>query len=67
VYKYYVIVGYDDNSIYFVIGCTTKREAQTAAIRWADSAFVVTVVNSDVMKYSDNAVIKNARKKQAEE
>lgn len=69
-YKYYVIVAHDDNSVYKVQGCETKRSAQTAALQWADFAFVVAVVSADCYKYSDNTIVKRAHqfeRKQKEE
>ena len=62
-YKYYVIVSHDDNSIYMNIACETKREAQRLALLFADSAFVVTVVSADCYKYSDCDIIKRAKRK----
>ena len=62
-YKYYVIVAHDDNSVYKVQGCETKRAAQTAALQWADFAFVVCIVSADCFKYSDNDLVKKARVK----
>ncbi|MGM9643049.1 MAG: hypothetical protein ACI3XI_07550 [Eubacteriales bacterium] len=62
-YKYYVIVSHDDNSIYMVIVCETKRESQRLALHFADYAFVVTVVSSDCYKYSDCDIVKRAKRK----
>lgn len=62
-YKYYVIVSHDDNSIYMVVACTTKREAQRLALHFSDSAFVVTVVSGDCWKYSDSDIVKRAKRK----
>lgn len=61
--KYYVIIAYDDNSIYRVEGFSSKKSAKDCAIKWCDFAFVVALVNGDVMKYSDNELIKKAKKK----
>ena len=61
--NYYVIVANDDNSIYKVIGFSKKREAKDSAIIWSESAFIVCLVTGDVMKYSDNDIIKRARKR----
>ena len=61
--KYYVIIAQDDNSIYRVEGFSSKRYAKDCAIKWCDFAYVVALVSGDCMKYSDNAMVKNARKK----
>lgn len=61
--RYYVILAEDNNTVWKVLGFGLKRSAQAAAIQWADSAFVVVVVSGDCMKYSDNDIVKRARKK----
>jgi hypothetical protein len=61
--NYYVIVAQDDNSIYKVNGFSKKREAKDYAIIWCDSAFIVCLVTGDVMKYSDNDIVKKAIRK----
>jgi hypothetical protein len=62
-YKYRVIIAHDDNTIYCSFGCGTKREAQTLALSYVDSAFVVVVVSEDCYKYSDNIIVARARKR----
>ena len=61
--KYYVIAAQDDNSIYQVHGFDKKEEAKRYGFYVADSCFVTIVVSGDCMKYSDNEMVKKARKK----
>lgn len=62
-YKYYVIVVNDDDTIWKVYGFDTQREAQQYAFCMVNSCFVVCIVSGDCMKYGDSTVIKKARKK----
>lgn len=61
--KYYIIVSNDDNTVYKVIPCDTFTQVRNSIRYWVDSAFIVSVVNGDCMKYADAALVKKARKK----
>ena len=65
--KYYVIIAHDDNSIYRVEGFSSKRDAKDCAIKWCDFAFIVVLVSGDCFKYSDNELVKRARRKLGQE